>query len=66
MSILCGGMKATKSVISINVDGHPSSGRPMKRWMDCVKDDMRIKGVSMDMTSDRRAWKKKAGSADST
>jgi hypothetical protein len=26
--------------------------------MDCVKDDMRIKGVSMEMTSDRREWKK--------
>jgi hypothetical protein len=28
----------------MNVDGHPS--RPRKRWMDCVKDDMKIKGVS--------------------
>jgi hypothetical protein len=27
--------------------------------MDCVKDDMRIKGVSVEMTSDRREWKKK-------
>jgi hypothetical protein len=24
-----------------------------------VKDDMRIKGVSMEMTSDKREWKKK-------
>jgi hypothetical protein len=44
----------TKRVMSINVDGHPRRGRPKKRWMDCVKDDMRIKGVSMEMTSDRR------------
>jgi hypothetical protein len=29
----------------MNVDGHPSRGRPKKRWMDCVKDDMSIKGV---------------------
>jgi hypothetical protein len=28
--------------------------------MDCVKDDMKIKGVSMKM-SDRREWKKKMG-----
>jgi hypothetical protein len=27
--------------------------------MDCVKDDMRVKRVSMEMTSDRREWKKK-------
>jgi hypothetical protein len=42
--------------MSINVDDHPSRGRPEK--MDCVKNDMRIKGVSMEMTSDRREWKK--------
>jgi hypothetical protein len=32
--------------------------------MDCVKDDMKIKGVSMGMTSDRREWKKKTCCAD--
>jgi hypothetical protein len=47
------------------VDGHPSRGRPKQR-MDRVKDDMRIKGVSMEMTSDRREWKKKSCCADST
>jgi hypothetical protein len=41
-------------MMSMNVDEHPSRGRPKKRWMDCVKDDMRIKGVSMKMMSDRR------------
>jgi hypothetical protein len=44
----------TKRVMSMNVDGHPSKGRPKKRWIDCVKDDMKIKGVSMAMRSDRR------------
>jgi hypothetical protein len=38
----------------MNVDGHPSRGRPRKRWMDYVLDDMRIKSVSMEKTSDRR------------
>jgi hypothetical protein len=46
----------------MKVDGHPSRGRPRRRWMDCVKDDMNIKGVSMEMTSDRREWKKKCPS----
>jgi hypothetical protein len=32
----------------MNVDGHPRRDLPKKRWMDCVKDDVRIKGVSGD------------------
>jgi hypothetical protein len=53
-------------MMSMNVDGHPCRGRPKKRWMDCVKDDMRIKGVSMEMTSNRRELKKKTYCADPT
>jgi hypothetical protein len=56
----------TKRVMSINVDGYSRKGRPKKRWIDCVMDDMRIKRVSMEMTSDRRGWKKKACCADPT
>jgi hypothetical protein len=48
----------------MNVDGHPSRGRPKKTWMDYVKHDMRIKGMSMEKTSNRRQWKKKTCSAD--
>jgi hypothetical protein len=57
-----GGNHITKRVMSMNVDGHPSRSRPKKRWMDCVKDHMRIKGVSMEVTSDRREWNKKTHS----
>jgi hypothetical protein len=49
----------TKRVISMTVDGHPRRDRPKKRRMDCVKDEMRIKRVNIEMTSDRREWKKK-------
>jgi hypothetical protein len=56
----------TERVMSMNVDGHPRRGRPKKIWMDCVKDDMRIKGVSMEMTSGRREWKKKTCCANPT
>jgi hypothetical protein len=48
----------TKRVMSINLDGHPNRSRRKKRWTDCVKDDMRKKGVSMEIKSDRREWKK--------
>jgi hypothetical protein len=44
----------TKKVMTMNVDGQPSRGRPRKRWRDCVKDVMKIKGVSKEITSDRR------------
>jgi hypothetical protein len=56
----------TKRVMTMNVDGHPSRGQPRKRWMDCVKNDMKIKGVNMEMTSDRRKWKKNTCYADPT
>jgi hypothetical protein len=54
----------TKRVMIMIVDGHPRRGRHKKRWMDCVKDDMRIKGVSIEMTSDGRERKKKTCCAD--
>jgi hypothetical protein len=44
--------------MTMNVDGQPSRGRPRKGWMDCLKDDMKIKGMSMEMTIDRRERKK--------
>jgi hypothetical protein len=56
----------TKRVMSKNVDGHPNRGRPKKRGMGCVKDDMRLKGVSMEMTSYRKEWKKKTCCGDPT
>jgi hypothetical protein len=56
----------TKRVMSMNVDGLPSRSRLKKRWMNCVKDDMRVKRVSMGMTSDRRERKKKTCCADLT
>jgi hypothetical protein len=47
-----------KSVMSMNIDGCLSRNRPKKGWMVCVKDGMRIKGLSMEVASDRREWKK--------
>jgi hypothetical protein len=40
--------------MSIDTQG----GHPKKRWMVGVKNDMKIKEVSMEMTNDRREWKK--------
>jgi hypothetical protein len=41
--------------MNMNVDGHHRRGQPKKRWMDCIKDDIKRekKRMSMEMTSDR-------------
>ena len=52
--------------MNINVDRWRGRGRPKKRWMDCVKNDMKEQGVSDSMTDDRTAWKKKTCCADPT
>ena len=49
----------TKRVMSMNIDGWRGRGRPKKRWMDCVRDDMNEKGVNDSVTFDRGEWKKK-------
>lgn len=54
----------TQRVLSMNVDGRKSRGRPRKRWMDCVKEDMRRKDVNDEMALDRDVWKKKTCCAD--
>ena len=53
-----------KRVMSMNVDGWRGRGRPKKRWMDCVRDDMNEKGVNDSVTFDRGEWKKKTCCAD--
>jgi hypothetical protein len=37
-----------------------------REWMGCVKDEMKIKGVSIEMTTDRREWKEKTCCANPT
>jgi hypothetical protein len=54
----------TRRVLSMNVEGCKRRGRPRKRWMDCVRDDMNRKEVSDEMTGDREVWKKKTCCAD--
>ena len=43
----------TRRVLSMNVDGFKTRGRPKKRWMDYGKHDMNAKKVNSEMTFDR-------------
>ena len=36
-----------RKVLSMNVDGYMSRGRPQNRWMDCVKNDLKRIGESV-------------------
>jgi hypothetical protein len=47
----------TRRVMNMNVEGWRGRGRPKKRWIDCVRQDMREMAVSDEMTSDRGEWR---------
>jgi hypothetical protein len=49
----------TRRVMNMNVEGWRGRGRPKKRWIDCVRQDMREMAVSDEMTSDRGEWREK-------
>ena len=54
----------TKLVMGMNVDGWRRRGRPKKRWMDCVTNDMLEKEVDDAMTANSREWKNMTCCAD--
>lgn len=55
-----------KKAMNLVVRGNGRRGRPKKVWMNCVKEDMRARGVTEDMTDDRLEWRKKTCWADPT
>ena len=46
---------AVKDIIGMEVGGSRRRGRPKRKWMDYVKKDMEIKGLSMEKTKDRNS-----------
>ena len=39
--------------------GRRKRGRPKLRWMDCVRDDMKIIGVTENETRNRENWRRR-------
>ena len=60
------GRDVGKRVMGIEVQGSRRRGRPKKRWADCVKDDLREKGLSGEEVYDRAAWKRLSSRIDPT
>ena len=40
----------------MKVQGRRKRGRPKRRWLDKVKDDIKEKGLSADHVYDRASW----------
>ena len=52
--------------MGIEVQGSRRRGRPKKRWVDCVKDDLNEKGLSGEEVYDRAARRRLSSHMDPT
>uniref|UniRef100_A0A914UZ20 Reverse transcriptase domain-containing protein n=1 Tax=Plectus sambesii TaxID=2011161 RepID=A0A914UZ20_9BILA len=53
-----------KVVQRMEVEGKWPRGRPRRRWMDVIRDDMMACGVTEHDTANRKNWKRKTRKAD--
>jgi len=44
--------------------GIRQKGRPRKTWWDCVRDDMRIFGLTLEVAQDKVEWRMKTKGAN--
>ena len=47
-----------RSTMEMEVQGKRRRGRPRKRWRDCVRDDMYLRGIGEEETQDRNQWRR--------
>ena len=50
----------------MKVQGRRNRGRPKRRWLDKVKDDIKEKGLSADDVYDRATWRRMSSYIDPT
>src|SRR6185295_20331220 len=53
-----------ETAFNLRVDGRRPRGRPKKRWMDTLKEDMRAASVDPRDTADRAKWRRQCKRAD--
>ena len=44
----------------MEIEGKRRRGRPRKRWMDCIHEDMNHLGMVEEWTQDRPRWRRAA------
>jgi hypothetical protein len=47
----------TKRVLKMEIEGKRARGRPRRRWMECVKEDMTERKLKTRYTANRPRWK---------
>ena len=46
-----------RDIMELEIKGNRGRGRPKKRWMDSVKEDLNVKELTANMTRDRKEWR---------
>ena len=47
-----------RRVMEMRMPGQRKRGRPKRRWLDCIKEDMEAVGASPEDTQDRKRWRR--------
>ncbi len=59
-----GGSYVGRRVMGMDVQGRRNRGRPNRRWMDSVRDDLSEKGQTGEEFRDREAWRRLVRNVD--
>ena len=55
-----------KKVMEMEIQGRRGRGRPKRRWMDCIRDDLGARGLTGGEVWDRGRWRKLVRNIDPT
>ena len=55
-----------KRALNLEVEGRRRRGRPQRRWMDCVSEDLEMKGLTEKDAVDRKCWVLMTNNGDPT
>ena len=55
-----------RRVMEMDIQGRRGRGRPKRRWMDCIRDNLRSKGLTGDEVWGRNRWRTLARNIDPT
>ena len=54
----------SRMILDMEVEGRRQRGRPKKRWKDCIREDLRERGLREEDVRDRALWRRLARSSD--